>query len=365
MRIRAAVLEQAPGRFSVETLELEPPRRGEVRVRVVAAGVCHSDLHVAQGKVREPLPAVLGHEGAGIVEELGPEVDGVRVGQSVILAWNRNCGECRQCRAGRRHLCEEGIAGGELPAGGSRLRRGSGAVHHYGGVSCFATHAVLPETMVVPVEPGTDLETAALVGCAVTTGVGAVLRTARVPAGAAAVVVGCGGVGLSILQGLRLAGAGPIVAVDFGREKLELARTCGATHAVDAGDGGPVEQVRRITAGGADYAFEAVGLPETVRQAVAMTAVGGAAVVVGVPPDQAKVEIDLDLLWRGERRLLTSIYGSSNPRVDFPRLLALDACGRLDLRSLVRRRYPLERINEAYADLESGAPGRGILVMQG
>jgi S-(hydroxymethyl)glutathione dehydrogenase/alcohol dehydrogenase len=365
MRIRAAVLEQAPGRFSVQELELEPPRQGEVRVRVAAAGVCHSDLHVVQGKVREPLPAVLGHEGAGVVEEVGPGVEGVGPGQPVILAWNRDCGECRQCRAGRRHLCVEGILGGELPAGGSRLRGAAGAVHHYGGVSCFATHAVLPETMVVPVEPGTDLEAAALVGCAVTTGVGAVLHTARVPAGAGAAVIGCGGVGLSILQGLRLAGAGPIVAVDFGREKLKLARTCGATDVVDAAAADPVQEVNRITAGGADYAFEAVGLPETVRQALAMTAMAGAAVIVGLPPDGSKLEIELDHLWKGERRLLTSIYGSSNPRVDFPRLLALDAAGRIDLRALVKRRYPLERINEAYADLEAGAPGRGILVLQG
>jgi Zn-dependent alcohol dehydrogenase len=365
MRIRAAVLEKAPGRFSVEELELDAPRRGEVRVRVAAAGVCHSDLHVVQGKVSEPLPAVLGHEGAGIVEELGPGVEGVRAGQPVILAWNRDCGECRQCRAGRRHLCVEGIVSGALPAGGSRLRRPSGAVHHYGGVSCFATHAVLPETMVVPVEPGTDLQIASLVGCAVTTGVGAVLHTARVPAGAGAAVVGCGGVGLSIVQGLRLAGAGPIVAVDFGEDKLELARACGATDVVDAAAGKQVAEVKRITGGGADYAFEAVGLPQTVRQAVAMTGMAGAAVIVGLPPDGSKLEVDLDHLWRGERRILTSIYGSSNPRVDFPRLLALDAAGRLDLRALAKRRYPLERINEAYADLEAGAPGRGILVTEG
>ncbi len=362
MKIQAAVLYQPGRKLSVEPLDLEPPRAGEVLVRVAAAGVCHSDLHVMQGKVREPLPAVLGHEGAGIIEAVGPDVASVRPGQPVILSWVRGCGACRQCAAGRIHLCDEGITGGTLPAGGSRLSRNGETILHYGAVSCFATHAVLPETMVVPVD-APDLEVAALVGCAVTTGVGAVLHTARVPSGASAAVVGCGGVGLSILQGLRLAGAVPIVAVDLGADKLKLAATCGATQAVDASAHEPIEAVRDITAGGADFVFEAVGLPETVRQAVEMTAVAGAAVMVGLPADGARLEIALDHLWRGERRLLTSMYGSSDPRAEFPRLLALDAAGKLDLRSLIRRRYPLERINEAYADLEAGAPGRGLLIM--
>ena len=362
MRIKAAVLDRPGVRFSVESLELEPPRPGEVLVRVAAAGVCHSDLHVATGHTAEPLPAVLGHEGSGVVEAVGPGVESVRAGQPVVLAWARGCGACALCARGRPHLCQEGIGGGTMPAGGSRLRRGGETIFHYGGVSCFATHAVLPESMVVPVPEGTDLEVAALVGCAVTTGVGAVINTARVPPGASAAVVGCGGVGLSILQGLRLAGAGRIVAVDIGVAQLAAARAAGATDAVDASSGDPVAAVIGCTSGGADFAFEAVGSPATVRQAVEMTAVGGAAVIVGVPPDGARVEIPLDHLWRGERRILTSIYGSASPRVDFPRLLALEAAGRLDLRSLIARRYPLERINEAYADLQAGAPGRGLLI---
>lgn len=363
MRISAAVLGRPGERLWVGPLELDDPREGEVRVRIAAAGVCHSDLHVMKGAAREPLPAVLGHEGSGVVEAVGPCVTSVRPGQPVILSWVRGCGTCRQCAQGRVHLCVEGIADGALPAGGSRLRRGGETIHHYGAVSCFATHAVLPETMVVPIDPGSDLEVAALVGCAVTTGVGSVLHTARVPAGALAAVVGCGGVGLSIVQGLRLVGAAPIVAVDLGSAKLELARSCGATHAVDAAGDEPVEAVRRLTGGGADFVFEAVGLPATVRQAVEMTAPGGTAIMVGMPAEDARVEIGLDHLWRGERRLLASMYGSSNPRAEFPRLLALHAAGRLDLRSLIRRRYPLERVNEAYADLEAGAPGRGLLVM--
>jgi S-(hydroxymethyl)glutathione dehydrogenase/alcohol dehydrogenase len=357
------VLDRPGLPYTVETLDLDAPRAGEVRVRIAAAGACHSDLHVAKGLVKEPLPAVLGHEGAGVIEALGPGVRGLREGQKVVLSWVRGCGECLQCVRGRVHLCQVGIEAGALPAGGSRLRRGSETIFHYGGVSCFATHAVMPETMVVPVDDATDLEVAALVGCAVTTGVGAVLHTAGVPAGACAAVVGCGGVGLSIVQGLRLAGARQIVAVDIGERKLASARAAGATHALDASAGDPLPAVLQLTDGGAEFAFEAVGLPETVRQAVSMTAVAGTTVIVGLPPDGSKLEISLDHFWRGERRLLASIYGSSNPRRDFPLLLALEAAGRLDLRSLITRRYALEKINDAYADLEAGAPGRGLLVV--
>jgi S-(hydroxymethyl)glutathione dehydrogenase/alcohol dehydrogenase len=363
MRITAAVTERVGAPFKIESLELEPPRAGEVLVRIAAAGVCHSDLHVVKGHTAEPLPTVLGHEGSGVVEALGPGVSSVKEGQPVALAWARGCGACVLCSRGQPYLCQEGITGGVLPAGGSRLRRGKETIYHYGGVSCFATHAVMPESMLVPVPAGTDLEVAALVGCAVTTGVGAVINTARVPPGASAAVIGCGGVGLSILQGLRMVGASRIVAVDMGAAKLETARAAGASDAVDASSGDAVAAVLERTSGGADYVFEAVGSPATVRQAVAMTAIGGAAVIVGVPPDNSRLEISLDHLWRGERRVLCSMYGSSRPRVEFPRLLTLNAAGRLDLRSLIARRYPLERINEAYADLEAGAPGRGVLIL--
>jgi len=365
MQIRAAVLDRPGAPFTIETLDLDAPRQGEVLVRIVAAGVCHSDLHVAKGLVKEPLPTVLGHEGSGVIEAVGPGVASVRAGQKVVLSWVRGCGTCRHCARGRVHLCVEGIIDGTLPAGGTRLRRGTQAVYHYGATSCFATHAVIPETMVVPVGPATDLEIAALVGCAVTTGVGAVIHTAQVPPGSTAAVIGCGGVGLSIIQGLRLAGARQIVAVDAGAGKIEAARASGATHAVDISSAEPIAAVLGLTDGGAEYVFEAVGLPQTVQQAVAMTAVAGATVIVGLPPDGSRLEIGLDHLWRGERRILTSIYGSSSPRFDFPRLLELEAAGRLDLRSLIRRRYPLSAINQAYADLEAGAPGRGLLTMEG
>ncbi len=374
MKIRAAVLDRPGAPLTVTDLDLDPPRRGEVLVRVVAAGVCRSDLHIIHGAARDPWPAVLGHEGAGIVEAVGPDVAGVSPGQSIILAWARACGECRVCRSGRQHLCFEGIAGGSLPGGGSRLRRDGIPIHHSWGVSCFATHAVVPESMVVPVDPGTDLELAAIVGCAVTTGVGAVLHTARVIPGSSAVVIGCGGVGQAILQALRMAGAHPIVAVDRGAARIQAARAAGATHGLDiaapaaAGAGAdraidPVPAVLDLTGGGADYVFEAVGLPATVRQAIAMLGPGGAAIVVGMPAESARIDIDLHALWSGERRIVASVYGSSNPREDFPRILRFAAEGRLNLDSIVRRRYPLDRINQAFADLESDAPGRGIVVM--
>lgn len=341
-------------------------------MRVVAAGVCRSDLHIIRGATRDPLPAVLGHEGAGIVESVGPGVTAVRAGEPVVLSWARACGECRVCRGGRPHLCFEGIADGSLPGGGSRLERAGEPVHHSWGVSCFATHAVVPESMVVPVASGTDLTLAAIVGCAVTTGVGAVLHTARVTPGSSAVVIGCGGVGQAILQALRMAGADPIVAVDRGASRLQAAREAGAGQVIDVGPPAataagpgidPVPAVLDLTRGGADYVFEAVGLPATVRQAIAMLGPGGAAIVVGMPPETAHVDIDLHALWSNERRIMASVYGSSNPREDFPRILRLAGEGRLDLGALVRRRYPLDRINQAFADLESDAPGRGIVVM--
>jgi S-(hydroxymethyl)glutathione dehydrogenase/alcohol dehydrogenase len=363
MRIRAAVLERTGGRLEVADLELAPPGEGEVLVRVAAAGVCRSDRHVIDGAARDPLPAVLGHEGAGIVEGVGPGVPAARVGTKVALAWARGCGACDVCRRGRPNLCFEGIAGGTLPSGGTRLSRNGAPVFHSWGVSCFATRAVVPAGMAIPVPEETDLEVAALIGCAATTGVGAVLKTARVVPGASAAVIGCGGVGLSILQGLRLAGAAPIVAVDRGEARLAAARAAGATEAVDALAGDPVAAVMRLTGGGADYAFEAVGLPATAAQAVAMLAPGGVAVIAGMPAEGARLEIDLNALWSGERRILTSVYGSCDPREDFPRILRYQEEGRLDLGSLVTRRYPLERINEAFADLDTAGPGRGLVVM--
>jgi Zn-dependent alcohol dehydrogenase len=408
VKIRAAVLDRPGVPLAVGELDLAPPRAGEVLVRIVAAGACRSDLHIIKGVARDPLPAVLGHEGAGIIEAVGPGITGgppgasaipgaaapsatvapgaatLVPGQPVLLAWTRGCGECRICRAGRPQICFEGIAEGALPAGGSRLSRGGIPVHHSWGVSCFATHAVIPQSMVIPVPPGTDLETAAILGCAVATGVGAVLNTARVAAGSSAAVIGCGGVGLSILQALRMVGARPIVAVDRGAARLQAARAAGATAVVDIGgpvsapagrpgpgpDGpasaprvDPIPAVLELTCGGADHVFEAVGLPATVQQAAAMLGPGGAAILVGMPAEGARVDLDLNALWSGERRLVASVYGSSHPRDDFPRLLRLVAEGRIDPGSIIRRRYPLDRINEAFADLDSDLPGRGIVVM--
>ena len=367
MKIRAAVLDRPGTPLTVTDLDLGPPRRGEVLVRVVAAGVCRSDLHIIHGATRDPLPAVLGHEGAGIVESVGPGVTAVRAGDPIILAWARACGECRVCRSGRPQLCFEGIADGSLPGGGSRLERAGEPVHHSWGVSCFATHAVLAESMVVPVASGTDLDLAAIIGCAVTTGVGAVLHTARVTPGSSAVVIGCGGVGQAILQALRMVGADPIVAVDRGAARLQAARDAGATHVLDVAEVRGIDPVAGVldrTGGGADYVFEAVGLPATVQQAIAMLGPGGAAIVVGMPAETARIDIDLHALWSNERRIVASVYGSSNPREDFPRILRLAGEGRLDLGTMVRRRYPLDRINQAFADLESDAPGRGIVVMK-
>lgn len=366
--MRAAVL-RAPGQpLSVETVELAAPRQGEVEVRIAASGVCGSDLHQILGEYHLPLPCVPGHEGAGVVERVGPGVAGLAVGDHVVLLWRSPCGHCAHCLSGRPALCPHAAEvrrRGVLPEGTSRLSAGDQTVHHFLGVSCWAEYAVLPVSAVVRIPEEVPLEYAALVGCAVVTGVGAAWNAAALRPGQSVAVFGCGGVGLNILQGAALAGAHPIVAVDAQPAKADLAVTFGATHFVDGRRAEALEVVRELTGGGADVAFEAVGLPGLIETALAATRPGGQAVLVGVAPEGAAARFDPQLLVQQEKVIRGCIYGSAQPARDIPKLLQLFSAGRLRLQELVGRRHGLSAINQAVAEMRSGVVARVVIDPRG
>jgi S-(hydroxymethyl)glutathione dehydrogenase / alcohol dehydrogenase len=358
--ITAAILHDRTQPLALEQIELQRPKAGEVRVRMIAAGVCRSDLSVMDGTWEESLPIVLGHEGAGVVVEVGAGVSAPKVGDRVAFSWVTGCGRCRHCASGRPALCEVESHHGTLPDGTSRMSWKGEPVNHWLAVSCFAEEVVVPATQAITISPDADPQVAALVGCAAMTGIGAAINTASVSQGASAVVFGCGGVGLCILQGLRLAGATPILAVDVSDAALELAREAGATHTLKAGPD-IVEQIKELTGGGVEWAFEALGRQQTIEQSFQVLERGGRAVIVGAPPYEAPITINASDLVDSERALMGSLYGSSRPHLDAPRLLALEAAGRIDLASLITRRYPFAQINDALADLTKGLPGRGVV----
>lgn len=365
IQTRAAVLRNYDTPLTVEEITLDDPEPGEVIVRLAACGVCHSDLHMISPVFKNALPVVLGHEGAGIVERVGPQVTSVAPGDHVVLTWIPSCGHCRYCASGRPALCAN-RQGVERSGGTARLRlhdvHGDG-VHQLLDSGAFAERVLVREEGVIPIDLDIPLEVASLVGCGVLTGVGAVARTARVEPGSAVAVFGVGGVGLNVIQGAVLVGAARIIAVDVRPAALALARQFGATDTLDASDpanSNPAKLVRQMTGGGVDYAFEVVGRPETIAQAWESLVSGGKAVVVGLTPQSSKVEVRADFL--SEKALLGCIFGSSIPRVDVPRALSLYRAGRLKLDELVARRYPLDAVNEALDTLRSGANGRGVLV---
>lgn len=363
--MKAAVLYAAGQRLQIEDLTIQDPLNGEVMVRVAAGGVCHSDLHVIHGDLPAPLSVVLGHEGAGVVEKVGPGVDGFKVGDHVLLLWRASCGECLHCLGGRPALCELGAGirwSGHLVDGTSRFRRGDQEIRHFAGVSSFSELTVLPQEGLVKIDPTIPLDKAAIVGCAVMTGVGAVINTAKVEPGASVVVVGCGGVGLNVIQGAALAGAEKIIAVDVLENKLDYARQFGATHSINASQVDALEAVKEATNGrGADYAFEVIGNPRTMAQAYAMIRRGGTLVIVGVARAGAEVSFPASSIMLDEKTIKGSLYGSCRPKLDAPRMLSLYRAGRLRLDELISREYPLERINDAFDALENGEVARSIV----
>jgi S-(hydroxymethyl)glutathione dehydrogenase/alcohol dehydrogenase len=364
--MKAAVCHELNQPVRVEEVQLEPPRRDEVRVRMAAAGVCHSDLSVTQGIIPMKLPLVLGHEGAGVVEEVGAGVTHVAPGDKVVLAWVTPCGSCFYCRIGKPNLCELGERINEtnrMPDGTSRVHLDGQPLNVYSAVGTMAEYAVVPANAAVRVPDDAPLDRAALLGCAVMTGVGAVFNTARVTPGSTVAVFGAGGVGLNAIQGAAIAGAERIVAVDTRRGKLDLARTFGATDVVDAAEGNAVRAIRELTGGrGADYAFEAVGRKETIEQAWAATRKAGTCVVIGLGSLKEVASFKAFLLPLFEKRLVGCWYGSANVHLEIPRLLALYRAGKLKLDQLVTRTYPLSLVNEAFADMTAGVNARGVIV---
>lgn len=365
--VRGVVFRSPGQEVTVSDITLAPPGPGEVEVAVTAAGVCHSDLHVIRGEWDHPTPVVMGHEGSGVVTALGAGVTGLEIGDHVVLSWVPSCGTCRFCLAGRPAACSlvaEVVApGGVLYDGTSRLGRRR-AAHHYLGVSSFAERVVVPASGAIKVREDAPLDVIALVGCAIATGVGAVRNTAGVEAGATVAVIGCGGVGLSCVQGARLAKAGRIVAVDVVPEKLELARRLGATDAIDARDGDVVEALRALVPEGLDYVFDAIGKIETTEQSIAALGQGGAAVIVGLPPTGRTARFDPLALAEADQRILGSNYGSVDAARDIPALVDLVVSGELDVESMISARRPLDEAADALADLAAGHALRQLLMME-
>jgi S-(hydroxymethyl)glutathione dehydrogenase / alcohol dehydrogenase len=362
LKVKAAVCYAPHTPLMVEELELDEPREGEVLVRIASAGVCHSDYHVMKGEWNPPLPMVLGHEGAGVVEKVGPGVTMSRPGDHVILNFRPNCGFCKFCQTGRPVLCN----GAESPRwvmfdGSVRLHKNGTDIHHFARVACFAEYAVVPQSGAVPVRMDMPLDEACLIGCSVMTGVGAVTNTARIEPGSSVLVIGCGGVGLNCIQGAKLAGAGRIIAVDMLENKLAYAREFGATDVIDASTGNVVERVQSMTDGGVDYAFEAIGFSKTIEQAYQATGPGGTTVIVGMAPENDTMTLSALDFPRTEKTLKGSWYGSARPFVDLPKMVDLYLDGKLKVDEMVSRYYPLDEINVAYDALANGEVARSII----
>ena len=361
---RAVICRELNKPVVVERITVDSPRRGEVMVKIAACGVCHSDLSATNGTIAMPPPLVLGHEAAGEVVEVGEGVTGFAVGDHVVSSFIYMCGKCRFCAMGRPVLClEQGKALTTLPDGTLRTRDGQGRpLNVFSGCGVMADYATLSVDNVVKIDPAIPLDRAALVGCAVTTGVGAVFNTARVVPGASVAVFGCGGVGLNVIQGAAIAGAGRIVAIDTLQAKLDMARRFGATDLLLAKAGEDlVKPIKKLTGGGADYAFECVGSGELAGVAYRAIGRGGVAVVVGVAKPGDSTSVRTMTLPFEEKTLTGSYFGSCVPRVDFPRMLALYMAGRLKLDELITHRYQIEEAAQAFADLESGKNARGVI----
>ncbi len=360
--MKAAVLYEPKTPLRIEELDLKDPGPGEVLVKLMASGVCHSDWHVVKGEWGHvPLPSVLGHEGAGVVEAVGAGVSSVRPGDHVVLSWKTSCGLCEMCQKGWPNLCDRSPAVASRP-----ILHGRGtAINQMAGLGTFGSYTVVPEVAAVPIDRDIPFAQAALVGCGVTTGVGAAINTARVQPGTTCAVFGCGGVGLNCIQGCAIAGATTIIAVDLLDNKLELARQFGATHTVNASREDPVERIRELTDGkGAHYAFEAIGLVEKpFVQSILCTRKRGITVWVGHAPLNTPVTIDARALMP-EKTVIASMYGSARPHIEFPRLLALYKAGKLKLDELITRRFPVEEVNRAFEALGRGEVARSVLLFE-
>ena len=363
MLTKAAVLYEPGQGLEMEQLELQEPRAGEVLVRYVASGVCHSDLHHIQGLVPHPTPVVLGHEGAGVVEAVGEGVTSVQVGDHVLTSYILSCGRCPYCVVGRGNLCDLRDKPRHLMLDGTaRFRKGDREIYHYLQVSSYAERAVLPEQSVISIRKDAPLDVVCLVSCGVTAGAGAVINRAKVVPGSSVAVFGCGGVGLNAIQAAALMGAGKVIAVDVFDQKLEWSREFGATHLVNAAKEDPIERIHQLCGrGGADYAIEAIGGAKTIEQAFAAVHRGGTVVIIGVSPANTRLSIDPQMLLQ-ERILTGSSFGGSRQRVDLPMFVDLFMEGKYKLRELISRQVELEDLNYAYELLERGEVRRSVVL---
>jgi len=364
MKIKAAVLFEPRQSFQIQSVDLEPPQAGEVMVKMAAAGVCHSDYHLVTGDTKHPLPVVAGHEGAGIVEAVGEEVTGIKPGDPVALNWAPNCGQCFYCLRDRPNLCTTYVGplwAGTMMDGTTRLSIDGKPVYHFSAVACFADYAVVPQECCIVLTKDLPLDVAALIGCAVTTGVGAALNTVRVEPGSSVAVFGAGGVGLSIIMGAQLAGAGQIIAVDTNETKGDLAQSFGATDVL-INSPNVVQDIRNLTEGrGADYVFEAIGKPAVQELSLEAVRPAGTVVLVGVSPMGSGTNLPGAIITRQEKTVTGSYYGTANTARDFPLYAELFLKGKLDLGRLISKKYKLEQINDAYADMLAGEIARGVI----
>jgi NDMA-dependent alcohol dehydrogenase len=349
----------------VEQIRVDPPKRNEVTIKLAACGVCHSDLSATNGTIQLPPPLVLGHEGAGVVVEVGEGTTAFEVGDHVVASFISMCGKCRQCTRGRPVLCENASkAFYQLPDGTVRTYDAEGSpLNIFSGCGVMAEYATLHMDNVVKIDKDVPLDKAALVGCAVMTGVGAVFNTAKLEPGSTAAVFGVGGVGLNVVQGCAIAGAETIIAVDMNPDKLAVAKEFGATHVIDASSEENVPKaIKKLTGGGVDYAFECIGLGAVVAQAFNSLGKGGSAYVLGVPKAKDETLLRTLALPTEERSLHGSYFGSARPQYDFPRLLALYRRGNLKLDELITRTYSVDEAPQAFADLEAGRNARGVII---
>jgi S-(hydroxymethyl)glutathione dehydrogenase/alcohol dehydrogenase len=357
--MKAAVFHEAHQPLTIEDVEIEKPKRREVLLRTAFAGLCHSDLHFMEGLYPYPTPAVLGHEGSAVVEAVGEDVTYVKPGDHVITCLSVFCGECAQCTTGHTNLCENTEVK-LLPGAARRLKWKGQVLHQAFNLSVFAEQMVVHEHAIVKINPEIPLDRAALVGCGVMTGVGAVFNAAKVEPGSTVAVIGCGGIGLSAVNGAALAGAAQIIAIDTNQSKLELAKLMGATDAINASNVDPVAAVKELTGGGVPYSFEAIGLKTTAEQSFAMLRPGGVATIIGMIPFGTKIELHgADFL--RDKKIQGTSMGGNRFRVDMPRLLELWRQGRLKLDHLISGQVKLEEINEGFAMLKSGAPVRNLI----
>lgn len=363
MKTKAAVLYEVGQPAVIEEITLDGPRQGEVLVRMEAAGVCHSDLHVRDGAIPEPMPLVLGHEGVGVVVEVGPAVTGLHAGDRVVFTIVPACGNCYFCNRGETHMCltSATMAGhGVLRDGTSRMHSDKQTLFHFNSVSCFSEYIVVPQEGAVKIPDEIPVEIAAVLGCAVVTGVGAVERTAGVRPGESVAVIGCGGVGLNVIQAASLSGAYPIIAIDIRADKLELAKTFGASHGLNARTQDVIAAIREITEYGVDWGFEVLGNTRTIEQAWEVIRPGGTVVVVGLAPKHSQVTLPaFDFI--SEKNIRGCFYGSSRFHADVPQILKRIQSGRMHIEGMVSHSVALEELETAFNRLRSGDGARTII----